>query len=594
MIESTCFPQFRSALDYTEVRDFAYHDKHRLHYGTPQNTSIETRRVADDDGKETKEEAQSSRAISIGGRCRAIALFEFVPENDNEIGLVEGQIILVSYRHGQGWLVAENIETGQEGLVPEEYVQLIPDDEDGWYDEDSDPDNFGDADKANLVDPAAFESRMRLDNLGSDVSAEFASKLHSDLHEKADQSSLSESSMERDQDVDSDSNSASEADISDEQTRFTEDHDRSDDEGPDILNDGSKDNTGDTSKSFYANTERTQNGSTNLPTSPDYASSMNDLSSSHDTPDSCSSLGDGHPSSDDICFSFANHDLLMSQNTVLGGNPMFSCENMSITESRKTEAKCVTRLNTQLPLNRDAPLSADTDPFLIATPSGDDFYFEEHMKLTEAVLEPLDVDDLHPARLSTHPYVRQPPLKRSSVQSLTSKELLKYIPDSLVTHSTDFHPFVNSYNSNRSDDSCRVDTQSEMEVAFHFDGAKNLGRVNTPAVRTTDNAMLQASVDEDRQTIEADFLGVSISAGKLLPSLLGETTASTGSQSDQSAKKFVELLGNSGLSNDDVLVTASDDDKTKNDSEDDSFKDIPDVMEVFAINDVEEFLATVA
>lgn len=58
---------------------------------------------------------------------KAIALFDFTPENDNEVGLTEGQIIWISYRHGQGWLVAEDPETGENGLVPEEYVEIYYD-----------------------------------------------------------------------------------------------------------------------------------------------------------------------------------------------------------------------------------------------------------------------------------------------------------------------------------------------------------------------------------------------------------------------------------------------------------------------------------
>ncbi|KAF2274360.1 uncharacterized protein EI97DRAFT_444118 [Westerdykella ornata] len=63
---------------------------------------------------------------------KAVALFDFTPENDNELGLTEGQVILVSYRHGQGWLVAQDPKTEQRGLVPEEYVRLLRDIEGGW------------------------------------------------------------------------------------------------------------------------------------------------------------------------------------------------------------------------------------------------------------------------------------------------------------------------------------------------------------------------------------------------------------------------------------------------------------------------------
>jgi len=58
---------------------------------------------------------------------KAVALFDFERENENELPLVEGQIIWVSYRHGQGWLVAEDPKTQESGLVPEEYVRLLRD-----------------------------------------------------------------------------------------------------------------------------------------------------------------------------------------------------------------------------------------------------------------------------------------------------------------------------------------------------------------------------------------------------------------------------------------------------------------------------------
>lgn len=56
---------------------------------------------------------------------KAIALFDFEKENENELPLKEGQVILVSYRHGEGWLVAEDPLTNESGLVPEEFVRLL-------------------------------------------------------------------------------------------------------------------------------------------------------------------------------------------------------------------------------------------------------------------------------------------------------------------------------------------------------------------------------------------------------------------------------------------------------------------------------------
>lgn len=63
---------------------------------------------------------------------KAVALFDFAHENENELPLVEGQVIWVSYRHGQGWLVAEDPKTRESGLVPEKYVRLLRDIEGGW------------------------------------------------------------------------------------------------------------------------------------------------------------------------------------------------------------------------------------------------------------------------------------------------------------------------------------------------------------------------------------------------------------------------------------------------------------------------------
>ena len=62
---------------------------------------------------------------------KAVALFDFTRENVNELPLVEGQVIWVSYRHGQGWLVAEDPKTRESGLVPEAYVRLLRDIEGG-------------------------------------------------------------------------------------------------------------------------------------------------------------------------------------------------------------------------------------------------------------------------------------------------------------------------------------------------------------------------------------------------------------------------------------------------------------------------------
>lgn len=75
---------------------------------------------------------------------KAVALFDFEREHENELPLREGQIIMVSYRHGQGWLVAEDPETGESGLVPESFVRLVRDIEGGLNSLNGEPDNDDD------------------------------------------------------------------------------------------------------------------------------------------------------------------------------------------------------------------------------------------------------------------------------------------------------------------------------------------------------------------------------------------------------------------------------------------------------------------
>ena len=63
---------------------------------------------------------------------KAVALFDFESENNNELPLKEGQVLWVSYRHGEGWLVAKDPSTGEDGLVPEAFVRLERDIQGGF------------------------------------------------------------------------------------------------------------------------------------------------------------------------------------------------------------------------------------------------------------------------------------------------------------------------------------------------------------------------------------------------------------------------------------------------------------------------------
>lgn len=153
----------------TTIRDYGYESTHRLHRGDfPQpllydgvqvlgtndldeEDMLYPSRDLDQDHHETLDHSGGSYDPDEINR-RATALFEFAPENDNEVALTEGQEIWISYRHGQGWLVAEDPITGEKGLVPEKYVDIWDDDEprqvmlmvdDEWVDTDEEV-GFGD------------------------------------------------------------------------------------------------------------------------------------------------------------------------------------------------------------------------------------------------------------------------------------------------------------------------------------------------------------------------------------------------------------------------------------------------------------------
>lgn len=95
-------------------------------------------RYAGDAGFDSEDDDRYSRDFQFAVGCpdeemhgKAVALFDFAREHENELPLVEGQVIFVSYRHGEGWLVAEDPKSGESGLVPEEFVRLLRDIEGG-------------------------------------------------------------------------------------------------------------------------------------------------------------------------------------------------------------------------------------------------------------------------------------------------------------------------------------------------------------------------------------------------------------------------------------------------------------------------------
>lgn len=128
-------------------------------------------RIPDEDmiplDSEASQHAHSPQRASMGPEDElfageSLALYNFEPENPNELRLREGQIILVSYRHGQGWLVAEDPSTGEQGLVPEEYVRLVSEIE-GWDPERGtfvEEEEDLDMDESGVVDESGMEGEV--------------------------------------------------------------------------------------------------------------------------------------------------------------------------------------------------------------------------------------------------------------------------------------------------------------------------------------------------------------------------------------------------------------------------------------------------
>ncbi|PSK35681.1 hypothetical protein C7M61_004470 [Candidozyma pseudohaemuli] len=122
----------------TTTTDYAYPESHPLHlnnYPTSQRSLISSSEDLDlhDFGPTEYDDDDTLGPEEIN--CKAVALFDFEPENDNEVALRVGQVIWISYRHGQGWLVAEDPDLGENGLVPEGYVEICAPEEESIQDE---------------------------------------------------------------------------------------------------------------------------------------------------------------------------------------------------------------------------------------------------------------------------------------------------------------------------------------------------------------------------------------------------------------------------------------------------------------------------
>lgn len=139
-----------STMGYISIKDYAYEISNPLHFGYYEDTGTspldEDDQMSDGDlyDHDIATDHDKRQSIILPRdyviNQLAVALYDFEPENDNELGLIEGDIVFISYRHGQGWLVAENQERTKTGLVPEEFVTYLADDDEAGngYHENSD------------------------------------------------------------------------------------------------------------------------------------------------------------------------------------------------------------------------------------------------------------------------------------------------------------------------------------------------------------------------------------------------------------------------------------------------------------------------
>ncbi|OBA24761.1 hypothetical protein HANVADRAFT_28050, partial [Hanseniaspora valbyensis NRRL Y-1626] len=115
---------------YISVRDFAYDAENPLHYGYLDEDEEDEQEYIiseDDDNYSDKRKSYSLPREYIINK-EGIALYDFENLNDNELPLKKGDLIFINYKHGQGWLVVQRLDdSGEAGLVPEDYVEIIED-----------------------------------------------------------------------------------------------------------------------------------------------------------------------------------------------------------------------------------------------------------------------------------------------------------------------------------------------------------------------------------------------------------------------------------------------------------------------------------
>ncbi|KAF9279555.1 HOG (high osmolarity glycerol) pathway protein [Linnemannia elongata] len=110
------------------VRDFAYPKTHPYHTGNyPPEPEYEESDIEEDEEEEYAEETINSSIPTSDEQDKtegyARGLYDFDAENSSELSFKEGEFVWIHCRQFPGWFLGE--KDGAQGLVPENYVQLV-------------------------------------------------------------------------------------------------------------------------------------------------------------------------------------------------------------------------------------------------------------------------------------------------------------------------------------------------------------------------------------------------------------------------------------------------------------------------------------
>lgn len=114
------------------VRDFAYPKTHPYHIGNyppePEYEESDIEEDGDEEGYTEETAADSSLPAAADDeqdRTEGYArgLYDFDAENTSELSFKEGEFVWIHCRQFSGWFLGE--KDGAQGLVPENYVQLV-------------------------------------------------------------------------------------------------------------------------------------------------------------------------------------------------------------------------------------------------------------------------------------------------------------------------------------------------------------------------------------------------------------------------------------------------------------------------------------